>query len=289
MSVDESLSRKVKDIAAGFVGGATQVLIGQPFDLVKIRLQTSPSGATTTSIVKQVIQKEGPLAFYKGTLAPLFGVGACVSLQFYGFLESKRQLLKYSGKLELLLWPQTYLAGAAAGLVNSPVTAPVEQLRILSQASTKSTSLQETVRAIWGNQGVRGLYRGLGVTVVRECQAYGVWFMSYEWLLQTVIQLRGYKGREDVSTPELLACGAAAGNALWLSSYPLDVIKSNVQSDKFGPESRFQGLALKAAREIWATAGARGFWKGLGPCLVRAVPCSAGTFAAVETALRVLG
>ncbi|KAF3987296.1 hypothetical protein FT663_01950 [Candidozyma haemuli var. vulneris] len=289
MSVDESLSRKVKDIAAGFVGGATQVLIGQPFDLVKIRLQTSPSGATTTSIVKQVIQKEGPLAFYKGTLAPLFGVGACVSLQFYGFLESKRQLLKYSGKSELSLWPQTYLAGAAAGLVNSPVTAPVEQLRILSQASTKSTSLQETVRAIWGNQGVRGLYRGLGVTVVRECQAYGVWFMSYEWLLQTVIQSRGYKGREDVSTPELLACGAAAGNALWLSSYPLDVIKSNVQSDKFGPESRFQGSALKAAREIWATAGARGFWKGLGPCLVRAVPCSAGTFAAVETALRVLG
>ncbi|PVH21415.1 hypothetical protein CXQ85_000392 [Candidozyma haemuli] len=274
MSVDESLSRKVKDIAAGFVGGATQVLIGQPFDLVKIRLQTSPSGATTTSIVKQVIQKEGPLAFYKGTLA-LFSVW--------------EHLLKYSGKSELSLWPQTYLAGAAAGLVNSPVTAPVEQLRILSQASTKSTSLQETVRAIWGNQGVRGLYRGLGVTVVRECQAYGVWFMSYEWLLQTVIQSRGYKGREDVSTPELLACGAAAGNALWLSSYPLDVIKSNVQSDKFGPESRFQGSALKAAREIWATAGARGFWKGLGPCLVRAVPCSAGTFAAVETALRVLG
>lgn len=289
MSVDESLSRKVKDIAAGFVGGATQVLIGQPFDLVKIRLQTSPSGATSTSIVRLVLQKEGPLAFYKGTLAPLFGVGACVSLQFYGFLETKRQLLKRLGNLELLLWPQTYLAGAAAGLVNSPVTAPVEQLRILSQASTKSTSLQETVRAIWRQQGTRGLYRGLGVTVVRECQAYGVWFMSYEWLLQTVVKQRGYKGRDDVTTPELLLCGAAAGNALWLSSYPLDVIKSNVQSDRFGKDSRFGGLAAKAAREIWATAGVRGFWKGLGPCLVRAVPCSAGTFAAVETALRVLG
>lgn len=289
MSVDESFSRKAKDIAAGFVGGATQVLIGQPFDLVKIRLQTSPSGSSSAAIIRQVLQKEGPLAFYKGTVAPLFGVGACVSLQFYGFLETKRQLLKYLGKLELLLWPQTYLAGAAAGLVNSPVTAPVEQLRILSQASTKTTSLQETVRAIWRQQGSRGLYRGLGVTVVRECQAYGVWFMSYEWLLQTVVKQRGYLGRGDVTTPELLLCGAAAGNALWLSSYPLDVIKSNVQSDGFGKDSRFQGLAVKAAREIWVKAGVRGFWKGLAPCLVRAVPCSAGTFAAVETALRFLG
>ncbi|PYD07104.1 hypothetical protein DND62_31325, partial [Pseudomonas syringae pv. pisi] len=79
MTVDESFTRKAKDVAAGFVGGATQVLIGQPFDLVKIRLQTSTSGATTSSIVSQVLQKEGVLAFYKGTLAPLFGVGACVS------------------------------------------------------------------------------------------------------------------------------------------------------------------------------------------------------------------
>ncbi|QRG38225.1 hypothetical protein FDK38_002624 [Candidozyma auris] len=288
MTVDESFTRKAKDVAAGFVGGATQVLIGQPFDLVKIRLQTSTSGATTSSIVSQVLQKEGVLAFYKGTLAPLFGVGACVSLQFYGFLETKRQLLKYSGQQELSLWPQTYFAGAAAGLVNSPVTAPVEQLRILSQASTKHTSLMETVREIWTRQGLSGLYRGFGVTVVRECQAYGVWFLTYEWLLEQM-QKRGNRARKDVSTPELLFCGAAAGNALWLSSYPLDVIKSNVQSDKFGSRSRFGGSAVKAAREIWATGGARAFWKGLGPCLVRAVPCSAGTFAAVETALRVMG
>lgn len=289
MSVDDSLTRKVKDITAGFIGGATQVLIGQPADLVKIRLQTSKTPTTSVEIIKLVIQKEGIFAFYKGTLAPLFGVGACVSLQFYGFHEAKRQLLKRSGESQLLLWPQTYIAGAVAGIVNTPVTAPVEQLRILSQSSTKSTSLVETIKHIYLTRGVSGLYRGTTITLVREIQAYGVWFLTYEYLIDTIKSTRGYAHRNEISTPELLASGALAGNALWLSSYPLDVIKSNIQSDKFGAESRFNGKIITATKAIWAANGFRGFWKGIAPCLLRAVPCSAGTFAAVETALRVMG
>lgn len=288
MSVDESFSRKAKDVIAGFIGGATQVLIGQPADLVKIRLQTSAS-TSSLDIIKQVMRNEGPLAFYKGTTAPLVGVGACVSLQFYGFLETKRQLLKASGATELQLWPHTYIAGAMAGLVNTPVTAPVEQLRILSQSSTQSTPLMQTVKSIYATNGLAGLYRGTVITMARECQAYGVWFLTYEALLHYVQKHRAYATREQVTTPELLGCGAFAGTALWISSYPLDVIKSNLQSDGFGAQSKFHGKIGAACKHIWAAGGVRGFWRGLVPCLVRAVPCSAGTFAAVETALRVMG
>ncbi|WPK24581.1 hypothetical protein PUMCH_001860 [Australozyma saopauloensis] len=289
MTVDDSFSRKIKDVAAGFIGGMTQVLIGQPADLVKIRLQTSPTPTTSSEVIKLVLKKEGPLAFYKGTLAPLFGVGACVSLQFYGFHETKRQLLKHSGTSQLLLWPQTYIAGAMAGIVNTPITAPVEQLRILSQANTKSLSLVETVRGIYKAQGFKGIYRGSAITLLRESQAYGVWFLTYETLIAYIQRTRGYNRREDITTPELLLAGALSGNALWLSSYPLDVIKSNIQSDGFGAESKYKGRISLATKAIWASGGARGFWKGIVPCLIRAFPCSAGTFAAVETALRVMG
>lgn len=288
--IDHSLSRKVKDIAAGFVGGATQVLIGQPADLVKIRLQTS-NETSSLAVIKHVIKNEGLLAFYKGTLAPLFGVGVCVSLQFYGFHEAKRQLLKLLDLTQLNLWPQTYIAGACAGIVNTPVTAPVEQLRILSQLlSGTQPLLITTVKKIYAEQGVKnGIYRGFGITLLREIQAYGVWFLTYETLLQQIIDLQHYKSREQVSTPELLLSGALAGNALWLSSYPIDVIKSNIQSDGFGKNSKFNGNSLKAVKYIYANHGLRGFWRGIVPCLLRAFPCSAGTFASVELALRVMG
>ncbi|KAI5963690.1 YMC1 [Candida pseudojiufengensis] len=290
LPIDNTLSRKIKDIVAGFIGGAVQVLIGQPADLVKIRLQTTNANSSI-QVIKDVWQNEGILAFYKGTLPPLIGVGVCVSLQFYGFHETKRQILQYTGQKQLNLWPQTYIAGAMAGVVNTPVASPVEQLRILSQSSKtgQSISMLNTIKQIYNTQGFKGIYRGFNITLLREFQAYGVWFLIYETIIQKLIKYHKFKSRDSISTPELLASGALAGNALWLSSYPLDVIKSNIQSDGFGANSKFKGSIAKAARYIYQNHGYMGFWRGLTPCLLRAVPCSAGTFASVELALRVMG
>lgn len=82
-------SQTQKDLIAGSIGGIAQVLVGQvslllptsfvlrqadgctdalkPFDLTKVRLQTSPPGtyAGTVDCVQKVLKREGPLAFYK--------------------------------------------------------------------------------------------------------------------------------------------------------------------------------------------------------------------------------
>lgn len=290
--IDSSASRKVKDTIAGFAGGVAQVLIGQPADLVKVRLQTSVRPTNSVEVIKNVFKYEGPLAFYKGTSAPLIGVGACVSLQFYGFYEAQRQLLRSSGQSRLNLWPQVYIAGACAGILNTPIASPIEQLRILSQSNTKHEfrSIRSTVRNLYSSNGIiRGIYRGFNITLLREIQSYGVWFLTYEYLISSLLKSKNLQSRDQIAPPQLLACGAAAGNALWLSAYPLDVIKSNVQSDKFGPASLFRGSAILALKHVFAQGGLRGFWKGIIPCLLRATPCSAGTFATVELALRVLG
>lgn len=291
LTVDTSYTRKVKDIAAGFVGGAAQVLIGQPADLVKVRLQTQArNDVGSLGIIRQVLRNEGALAFYKGTIPPLFGVGVCVSLQFYGFHEARRQILARTGSSSLNIWPQTYLAGAAAGLINSPIASPVEQLRILSQANTAGPiPLRKMIQSIYSQYGLRGMYRGFGITAVREFHSYGVWFATYELSIQKLMSLQNFKSKADIPTVQLLGSGAAAGVMLWLSSYPLDVVKSTVQSDKLGKSSRFNGSSLAAAKSIYRLHGWKGFWRGLTPCLLRAVPCSAGTFASVELALRIMG
>lgn len=38
------LNDATKDILAGTAGGVAQVLVGQPFDIVKVRVQTAPQG-----------------------------------------------------------------------------------------------------------------------------------------------------------------------------------------------------------------------------------------------------
>ena len=68
------------EFIAGWVGGVGQVLSGQPFDIVKIRLQTqdtsNPRYANLVDCFKKITKEEGALTFYKGTAAPLVGVGS---------------------------------------------------------------------------------------------------------------------------------------------------------------------------------------------------------------------
>ncbi|TKA78986.1 hypothetical protein B0A55_02567, partial [Friedmanniomyces simplex] len=71
------LNRTLKDLFAGAVGGVAQVLIGQPFDIVKVRLQTTTQYKGALDCASQILKNEGAAAFYKGTLTPLIGIGAC--------------------------------------------------------------------------------------------------------------------------------------------------------------------------------------------------------------------
>lgn len=261
--------------------------------MIKVRLQTGQYKSPFKA-VEDALQNEGLRSFYKGTLAPLIGVGACVSIQFYGFYEAKRQILKRHPTEKDLTLPQFYLAGAFAGIVNTPVTSPVEQIRILLQVQTDDKNKlyngpKDAVEKITRNYGFfNGLYRGNFITLLREAQAYGMWFLSYEWMMREAMK-RQHKKRDEITTPWLLLFGATAGDILWLSSYPLDVIKSRIQSDKFGPESKYHGKISLVVKEIMATQGWKGFWRGIGPALIRAIPCSAATFTTVEYVLRILG
>ena len=85
--------------------------------------------------------------------------------------------------------------------------------------------------------------------------------------------------RKEISTGKVALYGGIAGEALWLASYPFDVVKSKLQSDGFAAGAwRYSG-AIDCARKTLAAEGIGGFWKGIGPTLLRAMPVSAGTFA----------
>ena len=51
----------LRSLAAGGVGGVCAVLVGHPFDLVKVRLQTSERGVYTGAIdvVRKAVAREG--------------------------------------------------------------------------------------------------------------------------------------------------------------------------------------------------------------------------------------
>lgn len=75
----------------------------------------------------------------------------------------------------------------------------------------------------------------------------------------------------------------------WLSIYPIDVIKSSVQSDHSDPTKRKYSGMIDAARKIHAEHGVKGYFRGIAPCLARSFPANAATFVAYEKVVSILG
>lgn len=145
----------------------------------------------------------------------------------------------------------------------------------------------DCIRKLSAHEGVfKGVYRGEAVTVLREAQAYGVWFLSFEYMMNSDAA-RNKIERSEIPSWKVAWYGGLAGEALWLSSYPFDVIKSKMQSDGFGAEKKYHSMRDCFA-QTWRAGGIGAFWKGIGPTLLRAMPVSAGTFAVVEMTMRAI-
>ncbi|KAF2813962.1 mitochondrial carrier [Mytilinidion resinicola] len=282
------LARTFKDLGSGAAGGVAQVLLVLIEDIVKVRLQTTTQYSGAYDCASKIYKSEGPLAFYKGTLTPLLGIGACVSVQFGAFHWARRAFETHNASTSPLISPtlsygQYYAAGAFAGVANSVISGPIEHVRIRLQtqphgAARLYSGPLDCVRKLSAHEGVlRGLYRGEAVTIIREAQAYGFWFLTFEYLMNADAKRNSIK-REEISTPKVALYGGLAGEMLWIASYPFDVVKSKMQSDGFGSGMKFKSMR-DCFGQTWAQEGMRGFWKGIGPTLLRAMPVSAGTFA----------
>lgn len=284
------LSRGQKDVLSGTIGGIAQVMVGQPLDILKVRLQTSPQGTYTGMVdcATQIVKKEGPLAFYKGTLTPLLGVGACVSIQF-GVVEAlKRQFSASnvsSGHKADLSYGQFYLAGGIAGFANSFVAGPVEHVRIRLQTQPSPPLYRgpiDCIRQISSQSGLfHGIYRGQIPTFAREFHGMGMYFLTYEALVQHKLASSKITRAELPSSYAMFA-GAMAGYGLWLTAYPADIIKSKLQTDSLNPTSRKYTGVVDCIAKTFRQDGVKGFFRGLLPTLVRSPFANAATFVAFE-------
>ncbi|CAI7145948.1 CGH_3_collapsed_G0002890.mRNA.1.CDS.1 [Saccharomyces cerevisiae] len=298
-----SSNRVLKDIFAGTIGGIAQVLVGQPFDTTKVRLQTATTRTTTLEVLRNLVKNEGVFAFYKGALTPLLGVGICVSVQFGVNEAMKRFFQNYNAsknpnmssqdvdlsRSNTLPLSQYYVCGLTGGVVNSFLASPIEQIRIRLQTQTSNGGDRE-FKGPWDcikklkAQG--GLMRGLFPTMIRAGHGLGTYFLVYEALVAREIGTG--LTRNEIPPWKLCLFGAFSGTMLWLTVYPLDVVKSIIQNDDLR-KPKYKNSISYVAKTIYAKEGIRAFFKGFGPTMVRSAPVNGATFLTFELVMRFLG
>ena len=137
------------------------------------------------------------------------------------------------------------------------------------------------IRQVGSKYGYSSIYKGQMITLLREFFGYGIYFATYEHLMQSTM-LKENKKRQEVEAWKQVAFGAMSGYLLWIVIYPIDVIKSKLQTDGFDKSTRNYSSALDCARKTVAKDGIRGLYKGFVPCMLRAGPVNAATFVAYE-------
>lgn len=274
------------------MGGIGQVLVGQPFDTVKVRLQSAPEGTYSGAgdVIKKLIANEGFGGFYKGTLTPLVGVGACVSVQFSMNEYMKRY---YDGKLrgQPMSLLQFFNSGAVAGFANGFLASPIEHIRIRLQTQTSGTKSFagpiDCAQKVYNAGGLsQGIFRGLAPTLLRESVGMGIYFATYEALINRELSNSLYKTRTEIPGWKLCMFGGLSGYTLWISVYPVDVVKSKLQTDSLA-KPNFKG-SLDVVRHVFGKAGIKGFYKGFVPTILRAAPANGATFAIFELTMRLI-
>ncbi|UOH83011.1 hypothetical protein LQV05_005724 [Cryptococcus neoformans] len=309
------LTQTQKDLVGGSIGGIAQVLVGQPFDIVKVRVQTAPPGTYSSPIdcASKLLKADGLLGFYKvssniriletaALRRPAFywhfvvkaggGIGACVSIQF-GALEWAKRLFAQRARGRDLNLAEFWLSGAFAGVANTVVSNPVEHIRIRLQTQPDTLPrmyngpLDCAIKLYKSGGGLKGVFKGQVPTMLRDGVGYGCYFLAYEALVQRHLRATNLS-RDQISPLWAVTYGAAAGYALWFSIYPVDVIKSKLQTDSLDPtKQKFKGL-IDCTRQTWRAQGMKGFLGGLAPTLIRSPFANGATFVAFELAMRAM-
>jgi solute carrier family 25 carnitine/acylcarnitine transporter 20/29 len=287
------------DFWASYTSGAVGLLIGNPLDVIKVRLQAGTSSNITrpTAPVQQVYQFSGARSLIRGTAAPILSSGALNSLLFVSYNRTT-DFLKTGGPDAKASLGTTWVAGAIGGLATWVVSTPTEIVKCRTQisSSTSPTNSLEVARATLRTEGIKGLYFGGVVTALRDSIGYGFYFWSYELSSRFMAsQMKGH-GMESAGqeAAKVLLCGGLAGVVTWASVFPLDVIKTRVQTQVLGTGVSIEGTqcrrlgAAEIARNAYREGGMRVFFRGLTICSVRAFFVNAVQWAVYEILMKEL-
>lgn len=285
------------DFFAGCLGGCAGVLVGYPFDTVKVKLQMQdskcPKYSGMINCFTTIIQKEQISGLYKGMTSPLAGV-AFINALIFGVYGNIQRRLPDPNSLQTVA-----LAGAIAGVAQSIICCPMELVKLRMQIQDdmiKQSSLSprtktvvkkyrnpwDCTRSIYSLEGIGGFYRGLGITAVREAPAFGIYFGSYEWMISSFKR----DGQLVGALPILLA-GGLSGICSWVFTYPIDVVKTRLQADGESGERMYKN-ALDCCVKCYRNEGVNVFTRGLLSTIVRAFPTNAATFIVVSWTFRLL-
>ncbi|ADV23383.1 solute carrier family 25 (mitochondrial S-adenosylmethionine transporter), member 26 [Cryptococcus gattii E566] len=204
-------------LISGAISGLSVDFMFFPLDTVKTRIQSS-AGFWHSGGFKGV---------YRGVGSVGLGSAPGASAFFVTYETLKKQLPKYQ-----VFANNSSLAHMAAAsgaeYVSCLIRVPTEVVKSRTQTGAYGHGMSSLHSAIstMKHEGIRGFYRGFGITLTREIPFTSIQFPLYEYFKSYLS--RNYLGGKRPTSYEAALCGSVAGGIAAAATTPLDVVKTRV-------------------------------------------------------------
>lgn len=279
-----------KFLLAGANAGIVSRTVVSPLEVVAtaqmVRGSTNNVRGGLVAELRSLFQAEGIKGFFKGNGANCLKVAPTRGVQFFAFERFKAMLVDLKRKNaggddvegEIALSPvERLIAGGFAGMVASSMVYPIEVVKtMLTMYPGKYPGIRAAFQGVITEVGPKGLYAGLGPTLIAMFPYVGMEFMIYETAKIGVEKILNKKSDDGatVAIPIMvsLGLGALAGALAQTSAHPLDVIRKRLQVQGVNGNPVLYKNTLDCFSSVANKEGVGALYKGLGPACVATIP-----------------
>lgn len=272
-------------VGAGIFTGITVALY--PISVVKTRLQVADHYSpekNAFSVLRGVFKTDGIPGLYRGFGTVITGAIPARIIFLTALETTKVAAFQAVEPFKLSEPTQAAIANGIGGMLASlcaqSVFVPIDVVsqRLMVQGYSGHASYNgglDVVRKVLKSEGVRGLYRGFGLSILTYSPSSAVWWASYGSSQRFIWSLLGHgtekseKGQPAPSQGRIVSVQAAGGIIAGVTAScittPLDTIKTRLQV--MGHESK-RPNARQVVKQLIAEEGWTGLYRGLGPRFV---------------------
>ncbi|XP_031395052.1 solute carrier family 25 member 44 [Punica granatum] len=266
-------------VGAGLFTGVTVALY--PVSVVKTRLQVASKDTAERnafSVIRGILKTDGVPGLYRGFGTVITGAIPARIIFLTTLETTKIAAFKMVEPFKLAEPTQAAIANGLAGMTASlssqavfvPIDVVSQKLMVQGYSGhAKYNGGLDVVRKVLKSDGIIGLYRGFGLSVVTYAPSSAVWWASYGSSQRVIWRLLGHSNEFQEAIPSELtivavqaAGGIIAGATASCITTPLDTIKTRLQV--MGHDQK-RTSAMKVVKQLIKEDGWKGLYRGLGP------------------------
>lgn len=252
--------------------GLITALIVQPFEVIRtssiMSLKNQNTGIKgTVEVVQKIWQMEGIKGFFRGGLLSLgksaMGAGVFFTgLENVHFLTQGLRKMKYV-PVNLVDFMNAACSRVITTLIVNPVTVVKTRFEVVGNNQYKS--IFDALKSITQKEGLKGFYKGITSTIMRDVPYSGLQYSSYRFCMDMCSK---YGIDNPYKSPLIVSFfGGISAVFAVMMTYPFDNMRVRYQCND--QANAVQPNVLTMMSQIYRDEGLKGFYHGYLPRIMK--------------------